>query len=192
MKKKVELIAIGASTGGTEATLKILSRLPAKIPAMVITQHMPQGFTQMYANRLNEHCAFQVREATNGERLKPGLCLLAPGGEHHLSIIRVGPHLQVHLTKGEKVNGHRPSVDVLFQSVATALGSAALGVILTGMGNDGANGLLQMRKAGAFTIAQDKESCVVYGMPMVANNLGAASVSAPLEQIAGLITTRLF
>ncbi|MCP1109105.1 CheB methylesterase domain-containing protein [Ohessyouella blattaphilus] len=190
-KNNLEIIAIGASTGGTEATVKILEALPAAIPAIVITQHMPEGFTQMYAQRLDKICNFQVKEARDGDCLTPGLCLVAPGGQTHMKIVRIGPRYFVRLLDEEKVNCHRPSVDVLFHSVAKYAGPNALGVILTGMGSDGAKGLLEMKKAGAYTIGQDKASSVVYGMPMVAHDLGALCTQAPLDSIANLIINRL-
>ncbi|MGF6365060.1 chemotaxis response regulator CheB [Aequitasia blattaphilus] len=186
-RTNIDIIAIGASTGGTEATVQILKDLPADIPGMVITQHMPEGFTRMYAERLNKLCAFEVREARDGDAITSGLALLAPGGRTHMTIVRIGDRFFIRLFKGDKVNGHRPSVDILFDSVARSAGKNAIGIILTGMGNDGAQGLLHMRKAGAYTIGQNEASSVVYGMPMVAYEKGAVCTRTGLENIAGLI-----
>ena len=165
------VIGLGASTGGTEATLEVLKRLPDDIPGMVIVQHMPVGFTQMYAERLNNQCRVAVKEAENGDVLERGKVLVA-AGDKHMRLIRSGNIYRVECKEGERVNGHCPSVDVLFKSVASAAASNAVGVILTGMGGDGALGMLSMRKAGAHTIGQDEKSCVVYGMPKVAYDLG--------------------
>lgn len=181
------IIALGASTGGTEATLQVLEQLPADIPGMVITQHMPEGFTQMYAQRLDRLCKMEVREASDGDQIKRGRVLIAPGGNKHMKIVRVGANYAVRIFPADKVNGHRPSVDVLFKSVAQTAVGGAVGIILTGMGQDGAYGLLDMRKAGAYTIGQDKESCVVYGMPMVAQNIGAVTVQASCANIPGVL-----
>ena len=185
------IIALGASTGGTEATLQVLEQLPADIPGMVITQHMPEGFTQMYAQRLNRLCKMEVKEAVNGDIVRRGLVLIAPGGECQMKVVRVGTNYTVRIYPGEKVSGHRPSVDVLFQSVAQAAKSGAVGIILTGMGQDGAYGLLDMYKAGAYTIGQDKESCVVYGMPMVAQNIGAVTIQASCANIPSVLMNYL-
>ena len=184
------LIAIGASTGGTEAILEVIRNLPATMPGIVITQHMPAGFTTMYAERLNRICALEVREARNGDRVRPGLVLLAPGG-FQMRVISLGNGYGVSCTKEDKVNGHCPSVDVLFNSVASSARNRALGVLLTGMGADGAAGLLRMRKNGAYTIGQDKESCVVYGMPMEAYKIGAVCVQVPLDKVAQTIMQKL-
>lgn len=184
------IIGLGASTGGTEATLEVLKRLPADIPGMLITQHMPTGFTQMYAERLNRLCSMEVREAKNGDEIRRGLVLLAPA-DHQMRVSRSGTRYTVTCTGGEKVSGHRPSVDALFFSMAEQVRCKMIGVIMTGMGRDGADGLLKMRKAGAFTIGQDKESCVVYGMPMVAQNIGAVQVQASCENIASVILRQL-
>ena len=183
------IIALGASTGGTEATLQVLEQLPADIPGMVITQHMPEGFTQMYAQRLNRLCKMEVKEAVNGDIVRRGLVLIAPGGECQMKVVRVGTNYTVRIYPGEKVSGHRPSVDVL--SVAQAAKSGAVGIILTGMGQDGAYGLLDMHKAGAYTIGQDKESCVVYGMPMVAQNIGAVTIQASCANIPSVLMNYL-
>lgn len=185
------VIAIGASTGGTEATLEILKDLPADIPGIVITQHMPEGFTKMYADRLNRLCKMEVREARNGDVIRPGLALISPGGDLQAKVVRIGSQYTVKCYPAEKVNGHRPSVDVLFHSTAVAAGSSAVGIILTGMGQDGAEGLLHMRRAGAYTIGQDKESCVVYGMPMVAYRIGGVVTQAACHNIAGILVKHL-
>jgi two-component system chemotaxis response regulator CheB len=185
------ILAIGASTGGTEAIFNILTKLPADIPGTVIVQHMPGGFTKLYAERLNKSCAFEVREASDNDALKPGLALLAPGGECQMKLIKGPQGYSVRLIEMEKVSGHKPSVDYLFDSVADAAGSRAIGVILTGMGADGAKGLLKMREKGAYTIGQDEASCVVYGMPMVAFKNGAVVKQLPLDQISQEICGRL-
>ena len=184
------IIGLGASTGGTEATLEVLKRLPADIPGMVITQHMPTGFTQMYAERLNRLCNMEVREAKSGDEIRRGLVLLAPA-DLQMRVVRTGSRYTVSCTPGEKVSGHRPSVDALFFSMAEQVKCKMVGIIMTGMGRDGADGLLQMRKAGAFTIGQDKESCVVYGMPMVAQNIGAVQIQASCENIPAVLLRQL-
>ncbi len=181
------VIAIGASTGGTEATLDVMRQLPADIPGIVITQHMPKGFTQMYAERLDRLCQMHVKEAEDGDVIKRGSALLAPGGDLQMKVVKDGGIYKVRCVPGEKVNGHRPSVDVLFDSTAETVGKNAVGIILTGMGQDGAEGLLRMRKAGAYTIGQDKDSCVVYGMPMVAYKLGAVCAQASCLAIPGVL-----
>lgn len=186
----VDLIAIGASTGGTEAILEVVRHFPAKMPGIVITQHMPPGFTSMYAERLNRICNLEVREAKHGDKIQPGLVLLAPGGLQ-MRVVRMGSGYAVSCSDGEKVSGHKPSVDVLFDSVAATVRGRAIGVILTGMGADGAAGMLRMRKAGAYTIGQDKESCVVYGMPMEAFKIGAVCMQAPLNSIHHAVMGRL-
>jgi two-component system chemotaxis response regulator CheB len=180
------LLAIGASTGGTEALARILERLPENAPPTVIVQHMPPIFTRQLAARLDGLSAMTVREAVNGETLATGLALLAPG-DQHLILHRQGATYRVELRDGPKVSGHKPSVDVLFRSVAEAAKADAVGVILTGMGADGAQGLLQMRNAGAETIGQDEASCVVYGMPREAALLGAVGTVASLDRIADRI-----
>ena len=184
------IIAIGASTGGTEAILTILKELPENIPGIVITQHMPPGFTKMYAERLNKICRISVKEAQNGDKIIPGHALIAPG-DKQMKVVKMGNSYTVSCYTGEKVNGHMPSVDVLFNSVAENVGSNAIGVILTGMGRDGASGLLNMRKKGAYTIGQNKETCVVYGMPMVAYNIGGVCIQAACENISDLIIQKL-
>jgi len=176
------LLAIGASTGGTEALAHILSRLPANTPPTVMVQHMPPVFTRQLAERLNRLSEMTVREATNGEMVTTGVALLAPGDQHML-VRRSGAGYRVELRDGPKVSGHKPSVDVLFRTVAEAAGGDAVGVILTGMGSDGAQGLLQMRQAGACTIGQDEASCVVYGMPREAALMGAVGTVSSLERI---------
>jgi len=178
------LIAVGASTGGTEAILEVIKELPREVPGIVIVQHMPPVFTKMYADRLNNICKIEVKEAQNGDVVRPGLALIAPGGVQ-LKVIRDRSGYFVKCFEGEKVNGHAPSVDVMFESVAQAAKDKAVGIILTGMGNDGAKGLLNMRKNGAYTIGQDEKSAVVYGMPMVAYNIGAVEKQCPLGSIAG-------
>ena len=183
------VIAIGASTGGTEAILEV-KNFPADTPGVVITQHMPAGFTAMYAERLNRICKMEVREAKNGDRIRKGLMLLAPGGLQ-MRVVPLGNSYAVSVQEGEKVNGHRPSVDVLFDSVALHVREHAIGVLLTGMGADGAAGLLRMRKNGAYTIGQDKNSCVVYGMPMEAHKIGAVCQQCPLNTIGQTVLARV-
>lgn len=178
------LVAIGASTGGTEAIAQILEQLPADFPAIVMTQHMPAGFTRVFAERLNRTCATEVKEATDGDEVRPGRALLAPGGMH-MVLRRSATIYRVAVVDGPRVCYQKPSVDVLFSSVAAEAGSDALGVILTGMGSDGASGMLKMHQAGAITIAQDEESCVVFGMPREAIRMGGVDHIVPLSQIAG-------
>lgn len=178
------IVAIGASTGGTEATFDVVKDYGTDIPGIVCVQHMPPGFTQMYAKRLNDQCRIQVKEAETGDRVLPGHMLVAPGGDSHMKLVKVNGSYQVEIKPGPRVNGHCPSVDVLFESVAKVAGSDALGIILTGMGGDGAKGLLAMRKAGARTIGQDESTCVVYGMPKVAYDLGAVEYQEKLTDIA--------
>lgn len=184
------IIGIGASTGGTEATLAVLQKLPANIPGIVITQHMPEGFTTMYAERLNRICSMEVREAKNGDIIQPGLALIAPGGKQ-MEVSRSGRNYIVQCLPGAKVSGHAPSVDVLFSSIAKNVTINKVGIIMTGMGRDGADGLLKMRQKGAFTIGQDKESCIVYGMPMVAYNIGAVCTQASCETIPSVLMNYL-
>lgn len=185
VKRANLIVAIGASTGGTEATSAVVREYGTDIPGIVCVQHMPPGFTQMYAKRLNDECQIQVKEAENGDRVLPGHMLIAPGGDRHMRLVKVGTSYQVEIKPGPRVNGHCPSVDVLFDSVAKAAGADAVGIILTGMGGDGAKGLLAMRKAGARTIGQDESTCVVYGMPKVAYDLGAVEYQEKLTDIAG-------
>ena len=162
------IVAIGASTGGTEAIFSVAKDFGTDIPGIVVVQHMPPGFTSMYAKRLDDQCRIQVKEAQTGDRVLPGHMLIAPGGDAHMRLVKVNGVYQVEVKQGPRVNGHCPSVDVLFESVARVAGANAVGIILTGMGGDGAKGLLSMRKAGARTIGQDESTCVVYGMPKVA------------------------
>jgi two-component system chemotaxis response regulator CheB len=183
---KNKLIAIGASTGGTEAILAVLKALPADMPGIVIVQHMPPVFTGMYAQRLDNTVALHVKEAETGDVVRPGSVFIAPG-DRHMRLIKAGGVYKVECFEGEKVNGHCPSVDVLFNSVAEKAGADAVGVILTGMGYDGAKGLLAMRKKGARTIGQDEKSCVVYGMPKVAYDLGGVEKQTSLENIPQFI-----
>jgi len=178
------VIAIGASTGGTEAISSVIKEFGNDLPGIVVVQHMPPGFTQMYAQRLDNQCRLSVKEAKTGDRVMPGKVLIAPGGDYHTRIVKVNGGYQVECRTGEKVNGHRPSVDVLFESVAKAAGANAIGIILTGMGGDGAEGLLKMRRAGALTIGQDESTCVVYGMPQVAYQRGAVMYQEKLDNIA--------
>lgn len=184
------LVGLGASTGGTEATLEVMRRLPSDIPPMVIVQHMPKGFTQMYADRLNRICKMEVREARNGDELRRGLALVAPA-DLQCRVVRIGDKYTVSCTPGEKVSGHRPSVDAMFHSMAEVVRCKMVGIIMTGMGQDGAAGLLEMRKKGAYTIGQDKESSVVYGMPMVANDIGAVCIQASCENVANVLLRHL-
>ncbi|MEW5881768.1 MAG: chemotaxis response regulator protein-glutamate methylesterase [Pseudomonadota bacterium] len=178
-----KLIAIGASTGGTEAIREVLTRLPADSPAVLITQHMPPGFTRSFAQRLDSLCRITVREAEHGERVLPGHAYIAPGGRH-MRLARSGSNYIVAIDDSEPVNRHRPSVDVLFRSVAANAGPNALGVMLTGMGKDGAAAMLEMKRAGSFTIAQDEATCVVFGMPKEAIALGAVDEVLPVTRIA--------
>lgn len=178
------VVAIGASTGGTEAIASVLQEFDTDIPGVVIVQHMPQGFTEMYANRLNDRCKVAVKEAKTGDLVLPGQVLIAPGGSSHMQLVKMNGGYQVIIKPGPKVNGHCPSVDVLFRSVAENVGKKAVGIILTGMGGDGSQGLLEMRNAGARTIGQDESTCVVYGMPKVAYDLGAVEYQEKLPDIA--------
>ena len=178
-----KLIFIGASTGGTEATREVLMNLPADSPAVMITQHMPPGFTKSYAARLNGLCRIRVAEAQDGERVLPGHAYIAPGG-FHLSVERSGANYIARVQDGEPVNRHKPSVEVLFESAARVVGRNALGVMLTGMGADGAKAMRTMRYAGSWNLVQDEATCVVFGMPREAINHGAASEVLPLQQIA--------
>lgn len=184
------LIAIGASTGGTEAIHSVLKAFPRNMPGIVVVQHMPPVFTKMYAERLNNSCALEVKEAEDGDRVEPGRVLIAPG-DYHMAVNSGSGGYFVECFKGEKVNGHCPSVDVLFNSVAEKAGRCAIGVILTGMGYDGAKGILAMKKKGALTLGQDEQSCVVYGMPKVAYDLGAISKQASLNAIPDLVMSAL-
>ncbi|MCX7714888.1 MAG: chemotaxis response regulator protein-glutamate methylesterase [Clostridia bacterium] len=182
----VFVIAIGASTGGTEAILSVIKDLPENTPGIVIVQHMPAGFTKMYSERADRICRMRVKEAQNGDRIETGLVLIAPG-ELQMKVKKDKNGYYVSCEKGEKVSGHAPSVDVLFHSVADAVGEKAVGIILTGMGSDGASGLLHMKNKGAYTIGQDEKSCVVYGMPKVSQNIGAVRVQASLNEISRVL-----
>ncbi|WP_269494441.1 protein-glutamate methylesterase/protein-glutamine glutaminase [Castellaniella sp. S9] len=179
-----KLVLIGSSTGGTEAIRHVLEPLPANSPAIMITQHMPAGFTKSFVQRLDGLCAVSVHEAEDGQRVLPGHVYLAPGGVAHMKLARSGANYVVKLEYSEPVNRHRPSVDVLFHSAAQVAGKNAIGVILTGMGKDGAQGMLAMREAGARTFAQDEASCVVFGMPREALLIGAAEEAVPLADMS--------
>jgi two-component system chemotaxis response regulator CheB len=182
------VVAIGASTGGTEAIHDVLMGMPANGPGIVITQHIPPVFSRTFANRMNELCPMRVKEAENGDSVLPGTALIAPG-DFHMVLRKAATGYRVEVKDGPRVCYQRPSVDVLFRSVAAAAGNKAVGVILTGMGADGAEGLLKMREVGAFTIAQDETSCVVFGMPREAIELGAAAKISPLHLIPNAIHT---
>ena len=185
------IVAIGTSTGGTQALEEVLTALPRVSPGMVIVQHMPEKFTAAFATRLDGLCQIAVKEAQNNDRVIPGQALIAPGGKHML-LRRTGAQYFVDIIDGPLVSRHRPSVDVLFRSVAKCAGANALGVIMTGMGDDGAAGLLEMRQAGAQTVAQDEASCVVYGMPKEAVKRGAVQKTIPLNAIAREIQLQLY
>jgi len=184
-----QVVAIGASTGGTEALLAILRELPVDAPGIVIVQHMPEKFTAQFAARLDSLCAITVKQASTGDSVLRGQALIAPGN-HHLLLKRSGARYYVEISSGPLVNRHRPSVDVLFSSTARYAGSNAVGVILTGMGDDGARGMLEMHKAGAHTVAQDEASCVVFGMPAEAIKRGGVDRILALDQIAPAVVTR--
>jgi len=184
------VIAIGASTGGTEAIIEVVKRFPANSPGVVIVQHMPPVFTKMYAERVDKICAMRVVEAQNGDRVERGKILIAPGGDSQMYLRQDASGYYVYLSPGSKVSGHCPSVDVLFDSVAKVAGRNAVGVLLTGMGSDGAAGLTNMKKAGAHTIGQDEESCVVYGMPMEAFKRGGVSEQLPIGFIGDAVLRR--
>lgn len=184
------IVAVGASTGGTQALPLLLSRVPPDFPPTVIVQHMPAGFTRAFANRLDTLSAARVSEATDGEPLRPG-CVFIARGDTHLTVRVAGNGWVARYTHREPVNRHCPSVDVLFESVARAAGRQAIGILMTGMGNDGAQGLLTLRRAGAVTIAQDEQSCIVYGMPKEAVDRGAAMYTAPPEEMPALILRAL-
>jgi two-component system chemotaxis response regulator CheB len=185
-----KIIGIGASTGGTEAIYRVLKALPANIPGIAIVQHIPPVFSGMFAQRMNTQTALNVKEAENGDFLEPGSVLIAPG-DKHMQLRRVGDRYKAEVFEGEKVSGHCPSVDVLFESMAKACGDRAVGVLLTGMGSDGARGLLSMRRSGAFTIGQDEKSCVVYGMPKIAHDLGGVEKQLNLDAIPGELVQHL-
>ena len=185
-----KIIFIGASTGGTEATKEVLMNLPPDSPAVVITQHMPPGFTKSYANRLDGLCKIRVKEASDGERVLPGHAYIAPGG-FHLSVERSGANYIARVTDGEPVNRHKPSVEVLFESAARVVGPNALGIMLTGMGADGAKAMRTMKDAGSYNVCQDEATCVVFGMPREAIAHGAAHEVLPLGKIAQHVIDRL-
>lgn len=180
---KNRVIAIGASTGGTDAILEVIKGFSMNTPGIVIVQHMPPVFTGMYAERLNNILNLEVKEAKSGDIVKPGRVLIAPGGKQ-MKLVRNGTELSVYCYDGEKFNGHAPSVDVLFDSVANIMGANAIGVILTGMGKDGSNGLLKMKQNGARTVGQDEKSCIVYGMPKAAYDIGAVDIQVDLKRIS--------
>ncbi|RXU04796.1 chemotaxis response regulator protein-glutamate methylesterase, partial [Pseudomonas syringae] len=183
------IVAIGTSTGGTQALEAVLTALPRVCPGMVIVQHMPEKFTASFAERLNSLSQIEVREARNNDRILPGLALIAPGGKH-MMVTRSGAYYHVQVIDGPLVNRHRPSVDVLFRSVAKFAGKNATGIIMTGMGDDGARGLKEMLDAGSATVAQDEASCVVFGMPKEAIKLNAAQRIIPLQEIHQVILHR--
>lgn len=185
-----KLLIIGSSTGGTEALRQILEQFPSNGPAVLISQHMPGGFTRSFAERLDKICKMTVKEAEDGERVIPGHAYIAPGN-FHLKLIKSGANYICKLDESDPVNLHRPSCDVLFESAAKSAGANAIGVILTGMGRDGAKGLLEMKKAGSFTIAQDEQTCIVFGMPKEAIGLGAVSEVLPLGEIAEKIMEQM-
>jgi two-component system chemotaxis response regulator CheB len=185
-----KVIAVGASTGGTEALREFLGELPSDSPAVVIVQHMPAGFTKAFADRLDKLCRVRVAEARDGDPVLPGHVLIAPG-DYHMEVRRSGANTKVRVFAGDRVNHHRPSVDVLFQSCAQQLGSNVVGLILTGMGGDGARGMLAMRQAGASTVAQDEATCVVFGMPKEAIALGAVEEVVPLQKAAAAVLRRV-
>jgi two-component system chemotaxis response regulator CheB len=185
-----KVVAVGSSTGGTEALKDLLSPLPADFPGLVMVQHMPEAFTRPFSERLNSLCRIRVQEAKDGDRILPGHALLAPGG-HQMEVVRHGMEYAVRVYRGERVNRHLPSVDVLFSSCAKHLGKNAVGVPLTGMGADGAKGMLEMKEARAFTIAQDEATCVVFGMPREAILLGAVDQVLPLGRIPAALVQRL-
>jgi two-component system chemotaxis response regulator CheB len=180
------IVAMGTSTGGTVALEAVLSEMPVVCPGIVVVQHMPERFTAAFAARLDRLCEISVQEAKNGQRVLPGVALIAPGGKH-MQLVRSGAQYVVEIKDGPPVNRHRPSVDVLFRSVAKFAGRNAMGVIMTGMGDDGARGLKEMRDAGAYTLAQDEATCVVYGMPREAVRQGAVDRTLPLPALAAAI-----
>jgi two-component system chemotaxis response regulator CheB len=188
LPKTDPIVCIGASTGGTEALREVLEVLPAHTPGVLIVQHMPEKFTLAFARRLDGLCAMEVREAEDGDVVRQGLVLIAPGG-YHMLLQRSGSRYTVKIVEGPHVSRHRPSVDVLFRSASLAAGANAMGVLLTGMGDDGANGLLEMRQMGSHTVAQDEESSVVFGMPKEAIQRGAAVKVLPLGRVANEINT---
>ena len=184
------VVALGASTGGTEALADVIQGFRKDIPGTIVTQHMPPGFTKMYAERLDNQCTVDVKEAETGDVLRPGLVLVAPG-DKHMRLVKKGDNYSVECKMGPKVSGHCPSVDAMFSSVAKVAGRHAVAALLTGMGKDGADGLLEIRRAGGHTIGQDEESCVVYGMPKVAYDIGAVEYQLPLHAVAHKIYSLL-
>jgi two-component system chemotaxis response regulator CheB len=185
-----KLIIIGASTGGTEAIKEVLLPMPPDAPGIVITQHMPAGFTKSFAQRLDSLCKIRVKEAVDDERILPGHAYIAPG-DHHLLVRKSGANYMTALSDEAPVNRHRPSVEVLFRSAAKCVGANAIGVMLTGMGKDGATAMLEMKRAGAFNIAQDENSCVVFGMPKEAIAAGGVDEVLPLGEICGRVLSAL-
>ncbi|WP_340679534.1 chemotaxis response regulator protein-glutamate methylesterase [Paraglaciecola sp.] len=185
-----KIIAIGASTGGTEAIKLVLMSFPANCPAVVVTQHMPPGFTTSFAKRLDSLCNISVKEGEHGERILPGCAYIAPG-DYHMKIVRSGTDYRIHLDNSQRVSGHKPSVNVMFESLAECAGKNIVAVLLTGMGKDGASGLLNIKQAQGYTFVQDEESCVVFGMPREAILLGAETEILPLEDIAEAILKQL-
>lgn len=185
-----KVIAIGASTGGVNAISRILSALPSNLPPILIVQHMPLRFTSIFAHSINSFSAMEAKEAENGDIPQPGQIYIAPAGKH-MELNTDNSQLYIHLSESAKIHHQRPSIDVLFKSIAQSTGKNAIGVILTGMGKDGAAGLLEMKNQGAYTIAQDEKTSVVYGMPKEAVNKSAASVTAPLHEIPGIILSAL-
>lgn len=190
-QQREKIVAIGASTGGTEALLQILEQMPEDCPGIVAVQHMPEGFTAAFAKRLNGVCRIEVKEAADGDKVVPGRAYIAPGNRHTI-VRRIGPSYFLEVREGPLVSRHRPSVNVLFRSVAQAAGSSAVGILMTGMGDDGADGLLEMKQADAFTIAQDEPSCVVFGMPREAILRGAAEEILALSKIPSAILRNTF
>ena len=190
-QQRDQIVAIGASTGGTEALLQIFEQMPEDCPGIVAVQHMPEGFTAAYAKRLDGICRIEVREAVEGDKIVPGRAYIAPGNRHTI-VHRIGPGYFLEVRDGPLVSRHRPSVNVLFRSVAQAAGSSAVGILMTGMGDDGADGLLEMKQANAFTIAQDEASCVVFGMPREAILRGAAEETLALSKIPAAILRNSF
>jgi two-component system chemotaxis response regulator CheB len=189
--QRERIIAIGASTGGTEALLQVLEQMPENCPGIVAVQHMPEGFTAAFAKRLNTICRIEIKEAADGDRVLVGRAFIAPGNKHTL-VRRIGPSYFLEVREGDLVSRHRPSVNVLFRSVAQAAGASAMGILMTGMGDDGANGLLEMKQANAFTIAQDEASCVVFGMPREAILRGAVDEVLSLSKIPAAILRQSF
>jgi two-component system chemotaxis response regulator CheB len=190
IKRTDIIVAIGSSTGGTEAVKEVLEVLPPNSPPILITQHMPERFTKAWADRMNSLCRISVKEAEDGDSVLPGHALIAPGN-YHMTLVRSGARYLVRLNQDPPVNRHRPSVDVTFASVAKHAGGNSIGIILTGMGNDGASGLLQMKQAGAYTIAQNESTCVVFGMPKEAIQAGAVDVVLPLGDIPNALLRQL-